>query len=60
MAKLDSELEVCRDTSKYPPRVRRLAMHLNRAVCLLYPEYQIPWFHGEYCQEQVLTDVFVY
>jgi hypothetical protein len=26
-------------------------MHLNRAVCLDYPEIDVPWFHEKYCQQ---------
>jgi len=24
---------------------------LNRAVCLDYPEFDVPWFHTKYCEE---------
>lgn len=26
-------------------------MQLNRAVCLEYPEFNIPWFHNKYVEE---------
>uniref|UniRef100_A0A8C5RAM9 RAP domain-containing protein n=1 Tax=Leptobrachium leishanense TaxID=445787 RepID=A0A8C5RAM9_9ANUR len=31
--------------------VRHRLMHLNRAVCLECAEYQVPWFHDQYCQQ---------
>lgn len=37
--------------ASYPVRVRYTMMHLNRAVCLDYPETDIPWFHEKYCQQ---------
>lgn len=33
-------------------RVQFRLMELNRAVCLECPEYQIPWFHDRFCQQQ--------
>lgn len=36
----------------YPFRVRHLMMQLNRAVCLDYPETNVPWFHEKYIQER--------
>lgn len=32
-------------------QIRQNLMELNRAVCLEYPERDIPWFHEKYCQE---------
>lgn len=26
-------------------------MILNRAVCIDYPELDVPWFHTKYCEE---------
>jgi len=37
--------------ASYPVRVRYAMMHLNRAVCLDYPEIDVPWFHEKYCQQ---------
>lgn len=31
--------------------VRRKLCHLNRLVCIKYPQYRIPWFHEKYCLE---------
>lgn len=33
-------------------RVRNNLMQLNRAVCLDYPESNIPWFHQKFVDEQ--------
>lgn len=35
-------------------------MHLNRAVCLDYPEIDIPWFHEKYCQQVTALGNVVY
>lgn len=31
--------------------MRQLLMMLNRAVCIDYPELDVPWFHTKYCEE---------
>lgn len=49
--KLDIELASCYYKDKYPHRVRDVLMQLNRAVCLEYPEYDVPWFHQKYLEE---------
>ncbi|RZC31754.1 uncharacterized protein BDFB_008114, partial [Asbolus verrucosus] len=41
------------DNDKYPQRVRNNLMQLNRAVCLDYPECNVPWFHQKYIDERV-------
>ncbi|ENN83497.1 hypothetical protein YQE_00144, partial [Dendroctonus ponderosae] len=53
--KLDVELANCYFRDKYPNRVRRVLMQLNRAVCLEYPEYNVPWFHQKYIEEYQKT-----
>lgn len=35
----------------YPIKVRQVLMLLNRAVCIDYPEFDVPWFHTKYCEE---------
>lgn len=36
-------------------------MILNRAVCIDYPEFDVPWFHTKYCEEiQSLGTIFIY
>ncbi|KAH1026677.1 FAST kinase domain-containing protein 1, mitochondrial isoform X1 [Dendroctonus ponderosae] len=54
--KLDVELANCYFRDKYPNRVRRVLMQLNRAVCLEYPEYNVPWFHQKYIEEYQKTN----
>ncbi|XP_010772779.1 FAST kinase domain-containing protein 1, mitochondrial [Notothenia coriiceps] len=49
LGKLDAELETLPDTVTMRTRLR--LMELNRAVCLECPEYQVPWFHENYCQQ---------
>jgi hypothetical protein len=33
-------------------------MELNRAVCLDYPQADVPWFHTKYCEEQATQGRF--
>ncbi|CAH1124143.1 unnamed protein product [Ceutorhynchus assimilis] len=49
--KLDLELASCYFRDRYPRRVRDTLMQLNRAVCLEYPEYNVPWFHQKFIEE---------
>lgn len=51
LERLDDEIANCFAKASYPPRVRSFLMQLNRAVCLDYPEYDVPWFHKKYCEE---------
>ncbi|XP_018563846.1 FAST kinase domain-containing protein 1, mitochondrial [Anoplophora glabripennis] len=51
LEKLDTELDNCYSKDKYPQRVRKVLMMLNRAVCLEYPEYNVPWFHKKYLED---------
>ncbi|XP_037706443.1 FAST kinase domain-containing protein 1, mitochondrial isoform X2 [Choloepus didactylus] len=55
LAKLDSQLELL--PSSLNRRVQFRLMELNRAVCLECPEFQIPWFHDRYCQQQFNKDI---
>ncbi|KAM9804446.1 FAST kinase domain-containing protein 1, mitochondrial [Neosynchiropus ocellatus] len=48
LRKLDVQIETLSNSLKFRTRMR--LMDLNRAVCLVCPEYQVPWFHEEYCQ----------
>ncbi|XP_046394173.1 FAST kinase domain-containing protein 1, mitochondrial isoform X2 [Ischnura elegans] len=50
LEKIDDEIKYCYAKAFYPLRVRHSLMELNRAVCLGYPEADIPWFHANYCQ----------
>ncbi|XP_076026000.1 FAST kinase domain-containing protein 1, mitochondrial [Genypterus blacodes] len=47
LGKLDTQLETVSDSLNM--RIRLRLMELNRAVCLECPEFQIPWFHDQYC-----------
>ncbi|XP_008276905.1 FAST kinase domain-containing protein 1, mitochondrial isoform X2 [Stegastes partitus] len=49
LGKLDSQLETLPEALSM--RTRQRLMELNRAVCLECPEFQVPWFHGRYCQQ---------
>ncbi|CAB3375268.1 Hypothetical predicted protein [Cloeon dipterum] len=53
LERVDQELKSCYSRAVYPLRVRQAMMELNRAVCLDYPEADIPWFHEKYCQENI-------
>ncbi|KAF5301434.1 hypothetical protein FQA39_LY02163 [Lamprigera yunnana] len=50
LEKLDTELSNCYFKDTYPIRVRHQMMQLNRAVCLDYPEANVPWFHQKYLE----------
>uniref|UniRef100_A0A8C0TZL6 FAST kinase domains 1 n=1 Tax=Canis lupus familiaris TaxID=9615 RepID=A0A8C0TZL6_CANLF len=54
LSKMDSQLELL--CSSLNRRVQFRLMELNRAVCLECPEYQIPWFHDRFCQQQYNKD----
>ncbi|KAF2905968.1 hypothetical protein ILUMI_00199 [Ignelater luminosus] len=51
LEKLDAELATCYFKDVYPIRVRNNMMQLNRAVCLDYPQSNVPWFHQKYIQQ---------
>ncbi|XP_050441714.1 FAST kinase domain-containing protein 1, mitochondrial [Adelges cooleyi] len=51
LERLDDELNNCYAKAVFPQKVRQLLMVLNRAVCLDYPELEVPWFHTKYCEE---------
>ncbi|KAG8432410.1 hypothetical protein GDO86_016889 [Hymenochirus boettgeri] len=53
LGKLDAQLETF-PSSALNMRVRMRLMEFNRSVCIECPEYQIPWFHNRYCQQQHL------
>ncbi|XP_027629642.1 FAST kinase domain-containing protein 1, mitochondrial isoform X2 [Tupaia chinensis] len=55
LARLDSQLEIL--SSSLSARVQFRLMELNRAVCLECPEFQIPWFHDGFCQQQYNKDI---
>ncbi|XP_048201234.1 FAST kinase domain-containing protein 1, mitochondrial [Perognathus longimembris pacificus] len=55
LARLDSQLEIL--PSSLRTRVQFRLMELNRAVCLECPEFEIPWFHERFCQQQFNKDI---
>ncbi|XP_044522454.1 FAST kinase domain-containing protein 1, mitochondrial [Gracilinanus agilis] len=50
LAKLDSQLQYLPPFLKL--RTYNRLMEFNRAVCLECPEFEIPWFHDSFCQQQ--------
>ncbi|XP_040213732.1 FAST kinase domain-containing protein 1, mitochondrial-like [Rana temporaria] len=54
LSRLDLELDVSKAETRMT--VRRRLMEVNRALCIECPEYQIPWFHDQYCQQLQQTD----
>ncbi|XP_018410063.1 PREDICTED: FAST kinase domain-containing protein 1, mitochondrial-like [Nanorana parkeri] len=54
LRRLDLVLDFC--DSKKQTKIRNCLMELNRAVCLECPEYEIPWFHEQYCQDLRKTE----
>ncbi|KAK2849883.1 hypothetical protein Q7C36_008666 [Tachysurus vachellii] len=57
LAKLDAQLETLSSTQNM--RVRSRLMQLNRAVCLECPEFQVPWFHEQYCMQLHRRDSYI-
>lgn len=51
--RLEKEIEMCYSKQTYPERVLNQVMQLNRAVCLDYPELNIPWFQQNYLEAQM-------
>ncbi|XP_069472265.1 FAST kinase domain-containing protein 1, mitochondrial isoform X2 [Ambystoma mexicanum] len=51
LAKLDAQLETM--PASLNMKIRLRLMELNRAICLECPEFQIPWFHDRFCQQQL-------
>ncbi|XP_071452664.1 FAST kinase domain-containing protein 1, mitochondrial [Hetaerina americana] len=56
LEKIDDEIRFCYAKATYPLRVRHSLMELNRAVCLGYPEVDVPWFHTNYCKGIISTE----
>lgn len=49
LSKLDEFLQTMPDALNM--QVRQELMAVNRALCLDYPQLQVPWFHDQYCQQ---------
>ncbi|XP_047121376.1 FAST kinase domain-containing protein 1, mitochondrial isoform X2 [Schistocerca piceifrons] len=56
LERIEAELSQCYSKDTYPVRVRHNLMELNRAVCLDYPDADVPWFHKKYCQELAVSE----
>ena len=59
MVKVEKEMEMIMGSSEYPYAVQRTLMQVNRAVCLAYPEFQVPWFHDKFAQQNSIRLVVV-
>nr|CAD7455775.1 unnamed protein product [Timema tahoe] len=51
LERMDDEISQCYSKATYPMKIRHHLMQLNRAVCLDYPDIDVPWFHEKYIQE---------
>lgn len=49
LLRFDSQLDAL--NYRINKRLRLFLMELNRAVCIEHPEYGVPWFHEQYCQQ---------
>ncbi|XP_077304056.1 FAST kinase domain-containing protein 1, mitochondrial isoform X5 [Lithobates pipiens] len=54
LLRFDSQLDAL--NYRMNQRLRLSLMELNRAVCIEHPEYGVPWFHEQYCQELLQTE----
>jgi len=51
MDQLDNEIKDISDNSNRISLTRRRLMRLNRCLVLQYPDYKVPWFHQQYCEQ---------
>ncbi|XP_055689530.1 FAST kinase domain-containing protein 1, mitochondrial [Lutzomyia longipalpis] len=51
--RLEHEITLCYSKATYPTRVLHQVMQLNRAVCLDYPERNVPWFQQNFLESRV-------
>ncbi|KAM5151879.1 FAST kinase domain-containing protein 1, mitochondrial [Mantella aurantiaca] len=49
LLRLDAQLNVIHFNARKV--ISHTLMLLNRAVCIEHPEYGVPWFHEQYCQQ---------
>ncbi|PIO23753.1 hypothetical protein AB205_0169280, partial [Aquarana catesbeiana] len=54
LLRFDSQLDAL--NYRINKRLRLFLMELNRAVCIEHPEYGVPWFHEQYCQQLLQRD----
>ncbi|XP_055920342.1 FAST kinase domain-containing protein 1, mitochondrial isoform X2 [Eupeodes corollae] len=57
--RIEEEIEMCYSKATYPERVLNQVMQLNRAVCLDFPEADVPWFQQNYLEAQLSKYPFV-
>ncbi|XP_055847708.1 FAST kinase domain-containing protein 1, mitochondrial-like isoform X2 [Episyrphus balteatus] len=57
--RIEEEIEMCYSKATYPERVLNQVMQLNRAVCLDFPEVDVPWFQQNYLEAQLSKYPFV-
>jgi len=51
MTKLDAEINTkAKQNPFYVRQLRQRLMVLNRCCILQFPQYKVPWFHEDYCQ----------
>lgn len=48
--RIEDEIKTCYSKATYPERVFNQVMQLNRAVCLEFPQAQVPWFQQNYIE----------
>jgi len=58
MTKLDTEMQMESVSLKYTRKIRHTLMELNRCMVLQYPEYNVPWFHQTYCNQNIKSIAF--
>merc|ERR1712218_127205 len=54
MDKLDKEMAAIENSGRknnFEFELKKKLMILNRSVVLHYPEYGVPWFHKNFCQQ---------
>jgi len=51
MDQLDNEIKDIADNYYRISHTRRRLMRLNRCLVLQYPDYKVPWFHQQYCEQ---------
>ncbi|XP_063703033.1 uncharacterized protein LOC134832796 [Culicoides brevitarsis] len=54
--RVEEEIQNCYNKARYPDRVQNYLMELNRAVCLHYPEANVPWFQQNYIEAQMAKE----
>lgn len=58
--RIEDEIKTCYSKATYPERVFNQVMQLNRAVCLEFPEAQVPWFQQNYLEAHLSRSKFFF